>query len=320
MLLAPALAGAALLGRWGIGVAALALVTVGGNRFGADGGGIVVLAVAFLVLWSRLRGGRPSRHHVALAALAVVLLVALDAATGGSSHVTDALADGPAELAGDLADRIERSVSRTLDSPGAIAVVLGSLAVLGGVVAKARREAVLDAFLVGLAVSLVVNDTPSDVLGAGAAIAVALARRTAGDGSVSSSTMRRAVLLLAFVALLGAAVAGCGGEEEESATPETVQGSLPEQTDTGDGGGASVEGDAAAGEAVYASAGCGGCHTLEAAGSTGTVGPNLDESQPDFELAVDRVTNGQGAMPAFEGQLSEQQIADVAAYVAESAG
>jgi mono/diheme cytochrome c family protein len=132
--------------------------------------------------------------------------------------------------------------------------------------------------------------------------------------------MRRAVLLLAFVALLGAAVAGCGGEEEESATPETVQGSLPEQTDTGDGGGASVEGDAAAGEAVYASAGCGGCHTLEAAGSTGTVGPNLDESQPDFELAVDRVTNGQGAMPAFEGQLSEQQIADVAAYVAESTG
>ena len=51
---------------------------------------------------------------------------------------------------------------------------------------------------------------------------------------------------------------------------------------------------------------------------SGTVGPNLDDSQPSFELVVDRVTNGAGAMPAFEGQLSEQEIADVSAYVVES--
>ena len=60
MLLAPALVGAALLGRAGIVVAALAFVTIGGNRFGADGGGIVVLAVAYLVLLLRLRGDQPS--------------------------------------------------------------------------------------------------------------------------------------------------------------------------------------------------------------------------------------------------------------------
>jgi hypothetical protein len=43
---------------------------------------------------------------------------------------------------------------------------------------RARRDAVLDAFLAGLAVSLVVNDTPGDVLGIGSAIAIALACHT----------------------------------------------------------------------------------------------------------------------------------------------
>ena len=80
----------------------------------------------------------------------------------------------------------------------------------------------------------------------------------------------------------------------------------------------SGEGDAAAGESVYASAGCGGCHTLEAAGSSGSVGPNLDESKPDHALVVDRVTNGSGGMPAFQDQLDEKQIQDVAAYVVAS--
>ena len=71
---------------------------------------------------------------------------------------------------------------------------------------------------------------------------------------------------------------------------------------------------------MFASAGCGGCHTLEAAGSSGNVGPNLDDAEPDAALTADRVTNGQGAMPAFGDQLSEQQIADVVAYVVESTG
>ncbi|MGH3071208.1 MAG: c-type cytochrome, partial [Gaiellaceae bacterium] len=244
----------------------------------------------------------------------------LDAATGGSSHVTDALGDGPGALAGDLADRIELSVRRTAESLGATAVVLGSLAILAAMAVRARRQPVLDAFLVGLAVSLVVNDTPGDVLGAGAAIAIALARHTPERASLSSAPMRRLALLLAFLlALLAltAGLAGCGGGEETSPSPETVQGTLPEQTDT-EAEEPGLEGDAEAGASVFTSAGCGGCHTLEAAGSSGSVGPNLDEAKPDFSLAVDRVTNGQGAMPSFEGQLTEQQIADVAQYVVES--
>ena len=73
-------------------------------------------------------------------------------------------------------------------------------------------------------------------------------------------------------------------------------------------------------EIFLGSSGCSTCHTLSDAGATGTVGPNLDDAQPSFELAVDRVTNGQGAMPSFSGSLSEQQIADVAAYVSSATG
>jgi cytochrome c553 len=99
----------------------------------------------------------------------------------------------------------------------------------------------------------------------------------------------------------------------ETAPPET-----PTETTPTEGGG---EGDAAAGKVVFTGpAGCGSCHTLADAGTSGTVGPNLDESQPSFELAVDRVTNGQGAMPPFAGTLTEQQIQDVATYVSTAAG
>jgi cytochrome c553 len=77
-------------------------------------------------------------------------------------------------------------------------------------------------------------------------------------------------------------------------------------------------GDAAAGKAVFASAGCGGCHTLEAAGSSGEIGPNLDDAKPDAQLVTERVTNGKPPMPSFADQLSEKQIQDVAAFVVES--
>ena len=71
---------------------------------------------------------------------------------------------------------------------------------------------------------------------------------------------------------------------------------------------------------MFASAGCAACHTLAAANSTGTVGPNLDDAKPSYELAVQRVTLGQGGMPSFKDQLEPQQIADVAQFVASSTG
>jgi mono/diheme cytochrome c family protein len=132
--------------------------------------------------------------------------------------------------------------------------------------------------------------------------------------------------VLIFVAMLAAVVVFAKESEEEGAAhgdepalTETAGGTETEpetETETETGGGAT--GDAAAGEAVFASAGCGGCHTLEAAGSSGTVGPNLDESKPAPELVLERVTNGMGAMPAFKDQLDEAQIQNVAAFVVQS--
>jgi mono/diheme cytochrome c family protein len=74
------------------------------------------------------------------------------------------------------------------------------------------------------------------------------------------------------------------------------------------------------GAEIFTQAGCGSCHTLAAAGATGAVGPNLDETKPALELVIDRVTNGQGGMPAFADKLTEEQIQAVAEYVTQSAG
>ncbi len=114
--------------------------------------------------------------------------------------------------------------------------------------------------------------------------------------------------------------AGCGGEEEATPEPETVVGTVPAETGGGEDGGGDgeAEGDPEAGAEVFASAGCGSCHVFEDAGSTGTVGPNLDESTASFEAAVEQIRSGGGGMPPFEGQLSDQEIADVAAYVTQS--
>lgn len=139
--------------------------------------------------------------------------------------------------------------------------------------------------------------------------------------------MARAALVLVLVTLAAALLAGCGedldtGEAVPPAT-EVVTDTTGEETTTGGEtttDGETEAGDAAAGEGVFASAGCGGCHTLEAAGTSGTVGPNLDEAMPSLDRAVTTITNGRGGMPAFEGQLSEEEIRSVAAFVAESAG
>jgi mono/diheme cytochrome c family protein len=87
-------------------------------------------------------------------------------------------------------------------------------------------------------------------------------------------------------------------------------------------------GDPAAGEALFASNGCGGCHTFEAAGSTGAVGPNLDEAlqgkdaafvhqsivEPNAEVAEGY---NPGVMPSFQ-QLSEDQVNDLVAFLTQS--
>ncbi|MCZ7590024.1 MAG: c-type cytochrome [Gaiella sp.] len=124
--------------------------------------------------------------------------------------------------------------------------------------------------------------------------------------------MRGRVLLLLVAGAVSLLLAGCGGDGESDATTSAPPATTAPTTE--DAG----EGDAANGEQVFASAGCGGCHTFSAAGSTGSVGPNLDDVSPSFDAVVAMVTNGGGAMPSFEDELSEQQIRDVAAFVSGS--
>ena len=154
--------------------------------------------------------------------------------------------------------------------------------------------------------------------------------------------MRRTALVLCLlVAAFGVVAAGCGQEEDQTATPETVEGEVTtettetettttETTETTESETTETEtttttpaseGDPVAGKEVFlGTAGCASCHTLSDAGSTGAVGPNLDDAKPSEALVLDRVTNGQGGMPSFSSTLTEQQIADVAAYVSSVAG
>jgi len=117
--------------------------------------------------------------------------------------------------------------------------------------------------------------------------------------------MRRASLLAVLAAALAIAVAGCGGGDGDTTEASTTTS-------------ATGSGDAATGKEVFASAGCGGCHTFSAAGSSGSVGPNLDDASPSYDHVVTQVTEGGGAMPSFKDELTEQQIQDVAAFVSGS--
>jgi cytochrome c6 len=130
--------------------------------------------------------------------------------------------------------------------------------------------------------------------------------------------VRRPALIAA--ALLGALVlAGCGSQGVASPTPKTVVGTVATTTFPIVPA-FHVKGDSKKGSSIYASSGCGSCHTLAAAHSTGTIGPNLDSLKPDYRAVTAQVTNGGGQMPAFKSSLSTQQIADVSAYVVSSTG
>jgi cytochrome c oxidase subunit II len=123
-------------------------------------------------------------------------------------------------------------------------------------------------------------------------------------------------------------VAGCGGGETVSPLPETVEGKVPAET----GGGATTikPGDPKAGKEVFTTAAqptCGSCHTYEAAGTTATVGPNLDESLADKDAAfiLESIVNpdanvtpgfADNLMPEDYGEkLSNKQLADLVAFL-----
>jgi mono/diheme cytochrome c family protein len=109
--------------------------------------------------------------------------------------------------------------------------------------------------------------------------------------------------------------ASAAGEEPPAQTTPaetTPAGTTPAETTPSTG--PYANGDPVAGKAIFVPK-CGICHVLSDAGTSGSIGPNLDEKKPPEELIVDRVVNGKSPMPPFKGQLSDKQIADVVAYV-----
>lgn len=113
------------------------------------------------------------------------------------------------------------------------------------------------------------------------------------------NSAKAAALALALAAL----IAGCGGASSAGSGSGTAPAAK-----TADQSGAQV----------FSSAGCGGCHTLAAAHSSGTVGPDLNVLKPSYAAVVLQVEHGGGAMPSFKGSLSAAEIRAVARYVAES--
>jgi mono/diheme cytochrome c family protein len=133
--------------------------------------------------------------------------------------------------------------------------------------------------------------------------------------------VRRLLPLALFLVFAAGCSVNKPGEKTVAPLPTKVVGTVPTVAQ------ANVpaqykNGDPTAGKAVFVGpAGCKGCHTLQDAGATGKVGPNLDDAKPALSLAVERVVNGGAAgMPPFKGQLSDKQIADVAAYVVKATG
>jgi mono/diheme cytochrome c family protein len=130
--------------------------------------------------------------------------------------------------------------------------------------------------------------------------------------------MRRILPLV----VLAVTLSGCGSGTTVSPTPRTVVGTVAQ----GPSG-------SAAGKTLFASNGCGGCHTYKPAASSGKVGPDLDNLAADAKKAghgdleaytkesIENpgayVVSGfpNGVMPAYEGKLTESQIADLVAFL-----
>ena len=189
LLLAPLLIGAALAGRRygriGFAVfAAAALVLVTDNRLGSDGGGAIVLGVAFAFLGARVLrlGMRGFVTLLLLGATAVLGLVSLNLRTPGPNHLRSAFGHGLSGLLAVAENRVPLAYTPALHNwPLVLPLALWFAAALLLAIRLAHRRATRDLVLaVGLAIgtSLLVNDSATYVLVGGVAALAALVRFT----------------------------------------------------------------------------------------------------------------------------------------------
>jgi mono/diheme cytochrome c family protein len=147
---------------------------------------------------------------------------------------------------------------------------------------------------------------------------------------MSDAKTPKVLFLLLILALAGAvAISGCGGGGSSSSSDGEEAAEEKNEEGTSGGGEEMSEKEARSGAGSLAEEGaevftanCGSCHTLKAAGTSGEVGPDLDELEPDLATVEHQVVNGGGGMPAFgkEGTLDAKEIKAVATYVSAVAG
>jgi hypothetical protein len=183
-LLVPSLVAAALLAqRFGVlafvAVGGLSLATIAENQLGADGGGAIVVGVAFALLAVGLLGARRRYTLPALgvAALIVLALVNIDAAASGPDHLRGAVHGGINGVTSIAANRVPLAYARMVEQWWLLIPGLAAAIVCVAVIRRGRARAVravATALLGALVASLLVNDSPGPVTIAGLAAVLSI--------------------------------------------------------------------------------------------------------------------------------------------------
>ena len=291
LLLSPALVLGALSGSALPGVALLVSAGIGISTIGANGGGLLSFLAGFLALGILQRPTRTSPLRVAVAvavlAAAALALVGIDAALGGSNHITHAVGGGPGSLAGHFAHRLHLAAAFVAARWNEALLFALSVGGLVWVALRRPRLPVIDALLTAVVVLVLVSDNPTDIVGLGSLSALVLwawlreEPPSPWSGLTRLAPMRRVAPLLVGIFVL----AGCGGGKTVSPTAQTVVGTLPSTTTT-QAVAAKDSSTRRPAAALYVE-GCSGCHTFAAAGSHSTTGPEPRQSS-DYAKQADR--------------------------------
>ena len=198
--------------------------------------------------------GRMTLRRAAVAAAPSLVLAfarrGVDAATGGSSHVTHSIGGGSS---GDLAHRWRLSYDNATRNVGLFIMFVSGVFLLVAVALARPRPPVVDAMLAALVVSFVVNDTPAGRRPAGERSARSPSSVAARSRVGIDSRRPCAASFLSPRSRWGSPAAAAARSRQPF--PETVIGTVQQ----------GVSGSAA-GKALFASNGCGACHTLRAGG------------------------------------------------------
>ena len=135
--------------------------------------------------------------------------------------------------------------------------------------------------------------------------------------------MRTTISVILILGALSLAITACGGDNNGTVAQSTATLGAPEAPSVGQPLSASEQ----HGQALFVQH-CGTCHTFEAAGTTGTIGPNLGNIAIDEADVLAAIKTGGGShsrgaggrtgnMPA--NLVTGQDAKDVAAFVAANA-